>query len=267
MAVPCVSIKLGGTVTDAGITGGIDIGDLRYQVNDWSGLWGSIPIRANHARISGRAGRVLTGSKLPDFRLLTLNLRSLPWDPTGGWSDGAGYSDEECGQIIENLLGLTGFFGDSDPLVIEWVIDTARSLYLETYAVQGAQVFTQGKYRLISQPLEASYPYWREDVLQTDTISGADTITNSGTAQVWDPILVFSGDGTFENLTTGQEYEVAGSGGAVTVDVGRKLVLEGGADADGVGFPDSSQWMRLAKGVNSVTSDVSVDVKWRPGYK
>jgi len=267
MSIPCVSIRLGGTVTDAGITGGVDIGDLRYQVDNWSGLWGSIPIRATHQRISGRAGRVLTGSRLPDFRLLTLSLRSMPWDSTGGYTGGAGYTDEECGQIVENLLGMVGFFGDAEPLVIEWVVDPARSLYLEVYAVQGSPVQTQGKYRLLSQPLEASYPYWREAVLAEETIVGADTIVNPGTAGIFDPVLVFSGDGTFENLTTGQEITVAGSAGPVTVDVGNRTILEGGGDADGVAAVERNQWMRLDRGANSVTSSVSVDVEYRPAYK
>lgn len=264
---PCVSLKLGGTVTDAGITGGIEIGDLRYQVNSWSNLWGSIPIRGSHQRISGRAGRVLTGSRLPDMRLLTLNLRSMPWDSTGGYSDGAGYTDAECGQIIENLLGMVGFFGDSDPLVIEWIIDTSRSLYLEAFAVQGAPVITEGKHRLISQPLEASYPYWRESVLQTDTISGGDTITNPGTAEIFDAELVFSGDGSFSNSTTGLDIAVSGSTGPVTIDALTGVVTMAGVDADGVAAYDSSQIMRFARGVNTVSSTVSVDVKTRPAYK
>lgn len=264
MAVPCVSIKLGGTVTDAGITGGIDIGDMRYQVNDWSNLWGSIPIRAAHQRIGGRAGRLLTGPKLPDWRLLTLNLRSMPWDPTGGYTDGAAYTDEECGQIIENLLTMVGLFGDGDPLVIEWVVDTARSLYLEAWTLTAAPVITQGKHRLISQTLEASYPYWKEDVLQTDTISGADTITNPGTAEIFDAILVFSGAGSFTNSTTGQ---VITTTAAAEIDVNNHLVLSGGVDVDGVAQVDGNQWMRFRRGVNNVVSTVSVDVKWRPAYK
>lgn len=267
MAIPCVSINLGGTVTDAGITGGTDIGDYRYQVDDWSGLWGSINVRGQHIRINGRAGRTFTGSKLPDWRLLTLNLRSMPWDTTGGFTGGAGYTDEECGQIIENLLGLTGFFGDSDPLVIEWVVDAARSLYLETYTAQPAPVTTQQAHRLISQPLEASYPYWQQADLETDVISGAGTITNPGTAQIWNAVLVFAGDGTFTNSTTGQAITVAGSSGAVTVNALTGLVTQGGVDADGLATALTAQKMRFAKGANSVSSSVSVTVKWRPGYK
>lgn len=267
MTIPCVSLNLGGTVTDAGITGGTDIGDWRYQVDDWSGLWGSIPIRGSHLRINGRAGRTLTGSRLPDWRLLTLNLRSMPWDATGGFTGGAAYTDDECGQIIENLLGLTGFFGDSSPLVVEWVVDTARSLYLEAWTVQAAQVTTQQKHRLISQPLEASYPYWREGALTTSVISGAGSITNPGTAQVWDPVLVFAGNGSFTNSTTGQVLTIAGASGAVTVDTLNRTVLQGGVDADGLLTVSTSQWLRLAKGVNTVSSTVSVSVKWRPGYK
>lgn len=267
MAVPCVSIALGGTVTDAGITGGVDIGDWRYQVDDWSGLWGSIPIRGSHIPIGGRAGRTLVGSRLPDWRLLTLNLRSMPWDPTHGFTGGAAYTDEECGQIIENLLGMVGFYGDADPLVIEWIVDTARSLYLEVFTVQAAQVSTMQAFRLLSQPLEASYPYWRQADIESNVISGAGSITNPGTAQVWDPVLVFSGDGSFTNSTTGQVLTVSGSSGAVTVDVLRRTVTQGGVDVDGVLAVDSSQWMRFAKGVNTVTSTVSVTVRWRPGYK
>lgn len=267
MAVPCVSIALGGTVTDAGITGGTDIGDWRYQVDDWSGLWGSIPIRGSHIPIGGRAGRTLVGSRLPDWRLLTLNLRSMPWDPTHGFTGGAGYTDEECGQIIENLLGMTGFYGDSDPLVIEWIVDTARSLYLEVFTVQAAQVSTQNAFRLLSQPLEASYPYWRQADIESDVISGAGSITNPGTAQVWDAVFVFAGDGSYTNNTTGQAIVVSGSTGPVTINALNGSVIMGGVDADGVAAYDNSQIMRLAKGVNSITTTVSVTTRWRPGYK
>lgn len=267
MTVPCVSLNLGGTVTDSGITGGTDIGDWRYQVDDWSGLWGSIAIRGQHLKINGRAGRTMTGSRLPDWRLLTLNLRSMPWDTSGGFSGGAGYTDVECGQIIENLLGLTGFFGDGSPLVIEWQIDTSRSLYLEAYTVQAAQVTTQQSHRLLSQPLEASYPYWRQADIETDTISGAGTITNPGTAQVWDAVYVFAGNGSYTNSTTGQVMTIAGASGAVTVDTLNRTVKQGGVDADGLLTVTTSQWMRLAKGVNTITTTVSVDTKWRPGYK
>lgn len=267
MPVPCVSITLGGTVGDAGITGGVDIGDWRYQVNDWTGLWGSIPIRGSHIPIGGRAGRTLVGSRLPDWRLLTLNLRSMPWDPTHGFTGGAAYTDEECGQIIENLLGMVGFFGDDDPLVIEWIVDTARSLYLEVFTLSGASVSTIGQHRLLSQSLEASYPYWRQTDIESDVISGAGTITNPGTAQVWDPVLVFAGNGSYTNSTTGQVLTISGAAGAATVDVLRRTVTVGGVDVDGILAVDTSQWMRLAKGVNTITTTVSVNTRWRPGYK
>jgi hypothetical protein len=132
------------------------------------------------------------------------------------------------------------------------------------FTIQPAPVITEGKHRLISQTLEASYPYWREDVLLTDTVSGADTITNPGTAEIFDAILVFSGAGSFTNSTTGQ---VITTTAAAEIDVNNHLVLSGGLDVDGVAQVDGNQWMRFKKGVNTVVSTVSVDVKWRPAYK
>jgi hypothetical protein len=171
----------------------------------------------------------------------------------------------ECGQIIENLLGMVGFFGEGTPLTVEWQIDTARSLYLQGWTIQGAPVVVeQGGHRLLSQPLEASYPYWRQADVETDVIAGADTITNPGTAAVWDAEMTFSGAGTFTNTTTGQIVTATGAG---VLDVLTGSVTVGGVDADGLITGNTSQIMRFVQGVNTVTSTVSVSVKWRPGYK
>lgn len=269
MTVPCISLNLGGAVTDSGITGGTDIGDWRYQVNDWSGLWGSIPIRGQHLKLNGRAGRTLTGSKLPDFRLFTLNLRSMPWDVNKGFAGGAGYTDVECGQIIENLLGMTGFFGEGTPLTVAWEIDTARTLYLQGWTIQGAPVTAEsGGHRTIAQPLEASYPYWQQADIETDVITGVDTIVNPGTAAVWNAQLVFAGDGSLTNSTTSQVVTVSGSTGAVTIDVLTGSTTQGGVDADGLAVANTNQIMRFVQGTNNVTAaGTTVTVKWRPGYK
>lgn len=263
----CVGINLGGTVTDAGITGGVELDGNQYAIMDWSNLWGTIAIRGQHLRIGGRAGRVLVGSRLPDWRLLTLNLRSKLRNASGGFDPNGEEDGDTCSQVIANLIGLTGFFGDNFPLVVEWVLPDGNSLYVEGWTLQSGPVIANGRYRELSQPLEASYPYWRQAVLETDVIAGADTITNPGTAGVYDAELVFAGDGNFINSTTGQALTVSGSGGPVTVRSWEHTVAEGGIDADGVLAADGSEWMRFEPGVNTVTSTVSVAVNWRPGYK
>ena len=260
----CVGINLGGTVTDAGITGGVELDGNQYAIMDWSNLWGTIAIRGQHLRIGGRAGRVLTGSRLPDWRLLTLNLRSKLRNATGGFDPVGEEEGNTCSQVIANLIGLTGFFGDDFPLVVEWVLPDGSSLYVEGWTLQSGPVIANGRYRELAQPLEASYPYWREAVLRTDVIAGADTITNPGTAGVFDAELVFAGAGTFTNSTTGQ---VVTATAAADVDVLTGSTTVGGVDADGLVTANTAQIMRFVPGVNTVTSTVSVAVNWRPGYK
>lgn len=93
-------------------------------------------------------------------------------------------------------------------------------------------------------------------------------IVNPGTAAVWNAQLVFAGDGSLTNSTTGQVVTVAGSSGAVTVEVLTGSTTQGGVDADGLAVANTSQIMRFEPGTNNVTAaGTTVTVKWRPGYK
>ena len=38
----CEDLKVGGTVTGAGITGGTSVSDYALMVSDYSGLWGTV---------------------------------------------------------------------------------------------------------------------------------------------------------------------------------------------------------------------------------
>jgi hypothetical protein len=260
--VDCVSLTLGGTVGASSITGGTNIGGLRFGVFDWSGLWGTVAVRGSTAAIAGRAGRTLVGSRLPNERLLTLNLISLDQLEAGG------YTTTRCAQIDTNQQTLTGLFGDPDGLVIEWLRQNGTSVYLVGYTLTGAPLVATGRYRRLSQPLVATWPYWRSTIQQTDTTSGAGTITVGGTAPVYDPVLVFSGNGSFTNSDTGQVVTIAGLGaGAVTVDCGARTVTQAGLDVDGALSVSDSEWVRLDPGTVNVTSTVSVDVKWRDQWK
>ena len=116
-------------------------------------------------------------------------------------------------------------------------------------------------------PLVADWPYWSVGGQEeTDTISGADTMTVGGTQDVYDAVLVFAGDGTFTHSGLGWNIEVTGSGGAVTVDLGARTVTEGGNPAPNRIRRSNADWGWFEPGSNSVTSDVSVTVTWRNQY-
>ena len=79
----CEDIKIGGTVTAAGITGGTSVSNHALMVADYSGLWGTVAKRASVQRSIGQPGGVVTGLELPDYRIQTLTLRSTDMTSTG----------------------------------------------------------------------------------------------------------------------------------------------------------------------------------------
>lgn len=255
----CDDLRLGGTLTGTGITGGLSINDTAISVFDWSGIFGHAGLTGSALEVNGRPGGFFAGDLLGRPRFPILNLEIHDIGPGGLLVE-----PDACQQLQANTDDFLELLADPAGNYLEVDMPDATSRFLHVAALDPALFSQPEALRRISAPLVGDWPYWREGGNQsTDTISGADTITNLGRVSIYDAVLVYAGDGTFQNTTAGWEIEVVGSGGAVTVDLGNRTVTEGGTPANNRIRRDSRDWGWFLPGVNSVTSDVSVVVTWR----
>ena len=259
----CEDLKVGGTVGASSITGGTSVSNYALMVADYSGLWGTVGKRASAQKSIGTPGGVVTGQELPDSRFMILNLRSTDMTSTGGGGTPT--------QLWANQDTLTSLFTDTGGQVIEWILPT-ESRWIKGHALTGASVLTSGKFRTLFLPLTAPWPYWQSDTEQSQVINGAGvSYTIAGTTQrIYNPKIVFAGDGTFTDVTSGLAMTVTGSGGAVTVErdsvTNRWTVLEGGLPVPGKIAVNDSRWMFLTRG-GTATTTVSCTVTWRNSYE
>lgn len=258
----CDDARLGGTLSSSGVSGGSSILSYAMGVRDWSDLHGYVGLSGDVAEVSGRPGGIVTGDLLGLSRFFTLNMRFSRFgenmtltEPTPG---------EQLVANTDEFLALLRVPGQ----IIEVDMPDGTSRFTTFTALDRAALNQPRDIRTGSFSLISPWPYWRQGgTEETDTISGADTITIAGTAPVYDAVLVFSGDGTFQNTTEGWSIEVTGSGGPVTVDLGARTVTEGGSAATNRIRRDSRDWGWFSVGTNNVTSDVSVDLSWRRSYE
>lgn len=255
----CEDIKIGGTVTAGGITGGTSVSNYALMVADYSNLWGNVAKRAAAVRSIGQPGGVVTGLEIPDYRISTLTLRSTNLDATGGTATAQ--------QLWDNQDTLTSLFTAAGGSVLEWILP-AESRWTRFYTLQSAGVQVVGKYRTLSIPLTGVWPYWQSDTQQSQVVNGAGvSISIGGTVQrIYNPTIVFSADGTFTDNTSGLAITVTGSGAPVTVardtTTGRWTALEGGSPVPGKLSIADPRWIFLTRG-GTFTSTVSCTVYWR----
>lgn len=260
----CNDLRLGGTLSSSGISGGTSINSTGLMVADWSGILGTPGLTGQMQVVNGRPGGYASGDLLGAVRFPTLNMRLTGFAPG---STGV-QTDTQKQTNTDTFLGLV-----ADPaggyLELDMPDGTSRFIYV--YQTQSAFMSQPAAVRTISVPLESPNAYWREGGQEsTDTISSGDTLVTGGNANVYDAVLVFSGDGTFTHSGLGWAIEVTGSGGAVTVDLGNRTVTEGGNPAMNrirpTRAPGSRVWGWFTPGNNSVTADVSVTVTWRDAF-
>ena len=259
----CEDLKVGGTVTGAGITGGTSVSDHALMVSDYSGLWGTVSKRATAQRSIGQAGGVITGKELPDSRLMLMNLRSTDMDSVGGTNT--------VQQLWDNQDTLTSLFTDSEGAVIEWILPS-ESRWIRAYNLIGVGAFILDKFRYLPLPLTAPWPYWQSDIEQHDYVdSPGEALAVGGTVErIYNPKLVFIDNGTFEDDTSGLSITVAGAAAPVTIErdtiTGRWTALEGAAAVPGKVSVNDSRWMFLTRG-GTVSADVGVHVYWRDQFE
>ena len=259
----CEDIKVGGTVGTTSITGGTSISNYGLLVFDYSSLWGTVGKRASSQPAIGQPGGIITGKELPQDRIHTLAVMSTDQLPAGG-----GQSPQ---QLWDNQDVLTSLFTAAGGSPIEWILPT-ESRWIRAYNLIGGPTMITGKYRRLILPLTSPWPYWQSTVQQSQVINGAGVAyTIGGTVErIYNPTIVFAGDGVFTDVTSGLTMTVTGSGGAVTVErnalTGRWTALEGGVPVPGKIAVIDSRWMFLTRG-GTATTTVSCTVSWRDSWE
>lgn len=257
----CDDLRIGGTLSGSGITGGISINGTALSVADWSGIFGHSGFRSAPLDISGRPGVRVVGQGLPRGRFFTLSLNVGELNPQGT------LTVSECEQKQANTDSFLSYLADPAGAYLEVDMPDSTKRFIYVYAVDPSFVSQPRKLRTIRAPLVSTLGYWHVGGNESsDTISGADTLVAGGNVNIYDPVLTFAGDGTFQHTGLGWELEIAGSSGAVTVDLGTRTVTEGGNPAPNLLRRNHRDWGWFTPGNNSVTSDVSVTVTWRDQY-
>ena len=258
----CDDLRLGGTLSGSGITGGTTINGTALAVDDWSGIFGHAGISFTPVEVSGRPGSYLVGDGLGRARFPILNMRVDPLGPAGILT-----APDACEQIWDNTDIFLALLANPAGQYLEVDLPDTTKRFIQVFALESAVVSQPVKVRRISVPLISPNPYWRAGGTQsTDTISGADTIVAAGTVNVYDPVFVFSSNGTFTHSGLGWTLTITGAVSAVTVDVGARTVKQAGINRDDLLTVNNSKWAWLTPGNNSVTSSVSTVVTWRNSF-
>ena len=261
----CDRVRFGGTISGSTLSGGTVVESQAIGLTTWGGLLGHPGFRGFNAQTLGRDGSIHRDKPYAP-RLMTLSVAAWNRDAVGTIT-AAGGAAEELDDNQDTLLGLIDGNGGEFIAEVDMTDGTTRWIRL---AVSGPASFVDGPLfgavhaaRTLLVPLIAAYPMWQSETLYSDTLSGADTLTNLGNGRISNAVLTFSGDGTLTNTDNGDALTVAGSTAAVTVDVAAQTVLMGGTAADNVLTPATPEWMRFKGGTTNVTATVSVGVSYR----
>ena len=247
----CTRIRFGGTISGSTLSGGTVVESQALGLTSWDGMLGHPGRRGSDLPLLGNDGNYRRERKPYRARLMTLSVAA--WDRSASGTITA--PNGRCEQLDDNedtLLALVD--GDGETFIIERDMTDGTTRWIEA-EISGAATFTQGPLfgtgrsaRTLLIPLTCWYPFWQSETLNTDTITGVDTISNAGNARIQNMVLAYSGDGTFTNSDEAVNLEVSGSGSTVTVDVGAKTVVESGSPADNLLIVDRDFWMVFGPG-------------------
>lgn len=258
---PCDDLRIGGTLTGPGITGGISIQNTRMMVADWSGIFGHVGHSLKPLQIAGRPGVVLTGDGLPLARQIALPLVVTNWNEQGARKKS---SASFGGQLWDNTDLLASYLANRAGFYLEVDHPDLGSRFAYCYAMVPAG-FTQMEWRRATIPMTAPWPYWKEGGAEFSLAgSGAAVITVLGDVPIWDPVLSFSAAGTYTNSTAGWTIVTSG---ACVVDVGARRITVAGVDSDNLLTSRTHREIAwFEPGANSVTRSVSVTTTFRNQY-
>lgn len=263
----CDDLRLGGTLSGTGITGGVSINGTAFSITDWSTILGTAGLSSSQVQVYGRPGATTTGDQLGLPYYFDLSLAILDRNTTGGLT-----APTPAEQLQDNTDQFLALLSSQTPQLLELDMPDGSKRFRQVRNLSPAPISQPRALRSISAPMTDDWAYWHEGGNEsTDTINGADTLVAGGNVNIYDAVLVFSGDGTFTHSTLGWAIEVVGSSGAVTVDLGNRTVTEGGNPAPNrirrTVIPNQGRiWGWFTPGNNSVTSTVSTTVTWRDQY-
>jgi len=267
----CDRVRVGGTISGSTLSGGTLIESQAFALLDGhSALLGHPGFQGSDPTRLGIDGEDYQADKAYRPRFMTLSVAAFDRSFNGTIT-----AADRCDQLdinVDTLMGLIDgrFIVERDTEAgTRWIkCQVAAGVVAIPGPVFGG---THSAYTF-AIPVKAAYPLWQSETLHQTVISGAGTITNAGNARIPNAEFVFAGDGTFTNSDgdeNGDSYgmTVAGSSGAVTVNVEAGTVTEGGSAADNLFTADKPYWMRLGVPGDvasvSVTSTVSTTVNYR----
>jgi len=264
--VDCLDLRIGGTLSSSGITGGQTIQVPAHGPRSYTGLLGHPGFQNSGVRTIGRPGVYIPATNFAQERLATLDLLI-----TGNPLPGETISDDgACWELDQNTDRVLAYMADPDGFYLERDLADGSSRFLQLRALSSFPIATPAVFtRTLTAVLTGVYPWWRAGGAQSsNVISGATTVNNPGTASVQDLVLSFAGDAILTNSTTGQSLEIDGSSGTVTVDVLAGSITQGGNPADNLLVAQSDyELFRLDPGDNSVSRvGANVTITWRAAY-
>lgn len=258
----CDDLKLGGTLSSSGLTGGMSINNTALSVADWSTLFGGPGRSGSVAEVYGRPGGYVAGDMLTAPRSLTLsvNVHKWPVDP------------ENCTASELSLMTNTDTFlaelARREGTYLEVVLPDASTRFLHVVSIAPSPMSQPRAFRRFSAALDAPWGLWQSGGPEkTDTLSGSDSLAVGGNAPLHNAVLVFAGDGSITHPGLGWTLTVSGSSGSVTVDLGRRRTTQAGTLAPNLLTRNRRDWAWFLPGANAVTvTGTSVGVTWRDNW-
>ena len=255
----CNDLRLGGSLDETeGITGGTTINGTALSVDDWSDLFGHVGISYSPVEVAGRPAAFPVGDGLPKARFPMLSMRIRPKAECEA-------SLDPIAVLFERTDHFLALLADSNGQYLEVDHPDGTSRFIKVFALEAAPIIQPRDYRRIRVPLFSPNQFWHEGGMENVAgVNGVDTINVGGTVNVYDPVIHFSGNGTFVHLDQDWSITVFGAGaGTVHVDLGARTVIQGGEHVDQVLRPTNRLWGWFTPGTNNVQSDVATSVSWR----
>ena len=260
--VACDDLKLGGTLSSAGITGGLSINNTAISVADWSTLFGSPGMSASVAEVYGRPGGYIAGDRLALSRVFSLDATIHKWPA----------NPANCTPSQQALMDNTDAFlaelAKPQGTFVEATFPDASTRFIHAYNIAPSPMIQPGSVRRFSVPMDAPWPYWMSGGTEkTDTLSGSDSLLVGGNAPLHNAVLSFAGDGSLSCPALGWTLTVAGSSAAVEVNLGTRKVVMSGSPAPNVLTRDRRDWAWFMPGANAVTATgTTITVTWRDNW-
>lgn len=261
MAV-CNDLRLGGSLSASGITGGLSINSTAIGVYDWSGIFGHAGYTTSPLQVNGRPGSYFAGDMLGRSRFPLLRIQLTREGPNVVLVEP---TEEE--QLWANTDDFLTLLADPDGQYLEYDMPDGEMRFALVRAIDAAVVNQVTSRRRVAVPLITDWPYWKKGGAQSSqTINGVDNLNNLGRVTVYDPVLTFSGAGTITHSTEGWSIEATAGSFPLVVNLGTRTVTQGGVAATNRIRRDSRDWGWFPAGNNSILTDVSIGITWRIQY-